>query len=147
MHTRDFLKLTGTSLVAHRMRSALTALGISVGIAAVVLLTSIGEGLQQFVVAQFTQFGTTIVAVNPGKATTAGTSMGIFGSERPLTIEDARALEQLSFARAVVPFVQGNAEVESERLRASPHHDLRCRAGDARSLSDARERRSFPSRG
>ncbi|MEL7044531.1 MAG: ABC transporter permease [Pseudomonadota bacterium] len=112
MKTLDFLKLTGSSLVAHGMRSALTALGIAVGIAAVVLLTSIGEGLQQFVIAQFTQFGTTIVAVNPGKATTAGTSMGVFGTERPLTIEDALALEQLSFARAVVPFVQGNAEVE-----------------------------------
>jgi putative ABC transport system permease protein len=93
-------------------RSLLTALGIAVGIAAVVLLTSIGEGLQQFVMAQFTQFGTTIVAVNPGKATTAGTSMGVFGTERPLTIEDAIALEKLPFARAVVPFVQGNAEVE-----------------------------------
>jgi putative ABC transport system permease protein len=112
MRTRDFLILTGSSLVAHRARSLLTALGIAVGIAAVVLLTSIGEGLQQFVMAQFTQFGTTIVAVNPGKATTAGTSMGVFGTERPLTIEDAIALEKLPFARAVVPFVQGNAEVE-----------------------------------
>jgi len=110
--TTDFLRLTGTSLIAHRARSLLTALGIAVGIAAVVLLTSIGEGLQQFVMAQFTQFGTTIVAINPGKATTAGTSMGMFGTERPLTIEDAMALEQLPFARAVVPFVQGNAEVE-----------------------------------
>ena len=108
----DFLSLTGTSLVAHRLRSGLTALGISVGIAAVVLLTSLGEGMQQFVIAQFTQFGTTIVAINPGKATTAGTSMGIFGTERPLTIEDALALEQLPFAEAVVPVVQGNAEVE-----------------------------------
>lgn len=112
MHTVDFLKLTGSSLVAHRMRSMLTALGIAVGIAAVVLLTSLGEGLQQFVMNQFTQFGTTIVAINPGKATTAGTSMGVFGTERPLTIEDAVALEQLPYARAVVPFVQGNAEVE-----------------------------------
>ncbi len=112
MKTLDFLKLTGSSLIAHRLRSALTALGIAVGIAAVVLLTSIGEGLQQFVMAQFTQFGTTIVAVNPGKATTAGTSMGVFGTERPLTIDDALALERLSYARAVVPFVQGNAEVE-----------------------------------
>lgn len=117
MKTRDFINLTSSSLIAHRARSLLTALGIAVGIAAVVLLTSIGEGLQQFVMAQFTQFGTTIVAINPGKATTAGTSVGVFGTERPLTIEDAMALEQLPGARAVVPFVQGNAEVEYGNLR------------------------------
>jgi putative ABC transport system permease protein len=115
--TADFLNLTSRSLVARRARSFLTALGIAVGIAAVVLLTSLGEGLQQFVMAQFTQFGTTIIAVNPGKATTAGTSMGVFGTERPLTIEDAVALERLPFARAVVPFVQGNAEVEYGKRR------------------------------
>jgi len=112
----DLLSLTGRSLIAHRARSLLTGLGIAVGIGAVVLLTSIGEGLQQFVLAQFTQFGTTIVAVNPGKATTAGTSVGVFGTERPLTIEDAQALEQLPSARAVVPFVQGNAEVDAGSL-------------------------------
>lgn len=117
MRTRDFLHLTGSSLVARRLRSFLTALGIAVGIAAVVLLTSIGEGVHQFVLAEFTQFGTTLVGINPGKATTAGTSMGAFGTERPLTIEDAGALGQLSYIRAVVPFVQGNAEVEAGNRR------------------------------
>jgi putative ABC transport system permease protein len=117
MRTRDFLHLTGSSLVARRMRSFLTALGIAVGIAAVVLLTSIGEGVHQFVLAEFTQFGTTLVGINPGKATTAGASMGAFGTERPLTIEDAGALGQLPYIRAVVPFVQGNAEVEAGNRR------------------------------
>jgi putative ABC transport system permease protein len=117
MHTRDFLNLTSSSLTAHRMRSFLTALGIAVGIAAVVLLTSIGEGVHRFVLAEFTQFGTTLVGINPGKATTAGTSMGMFGTERPLTIEDAQALKRLPFARAVVPVMQGNAEVEAGNRR------------------------------
>jgi putative ABC transport system permease protein len=99
------------------MRSFLTALGIAVGIAAVVLLTSIGEGVHRFVLSEFTQFGTTLVGINPGKATTAGTSMGAFGTDRPLTIEDALALEKLPFARAVVPLVQGNAEVEAGNRR------------------------------
>ena len=117
MHSRDFIALTAGSLVAHRMRSFLTALGIAVGIAAVVLLTAIGEGVHSFVLAEFTQFGTTLVGINPGKATTAGTSMGIFGAERPLTIEDAEALRRLPFARAVVPMVQGNAEVEAAGRR------------------------------
>lgn len=113
MRTRDFLNLTGTSLIAHRLRSFLTALGIAVGIAAVVLLTSIGEGVHQFVLSEFTQFGTTLVSINPGKTTTHGGSVGGFGTERPLTIEDAEALRRLPFARAVVPLVQGNAEVEA----------------------------------
>ena len=117
MRTRDFLNLTGTSLLAHRLRSFLTTLGIAVGIAAVVLLTAIGEGVHQFVLAEFTQFGTTLVGINPGKATTAGASMGAFGTERPLSIGDAEALRRLPFARAVVPLVQGNAEVEAGNRR------------------------------
>ena len=117
MLARDFLTLTLRSITAHRLRSVLTALGIAVGIAAVILLTSIGEGIHRFVLHEFTQFGTTLVAVNPGKATTAGTSMGVFGTERPLSIEDAEALQRLPFAKAVVPFVQGNAEIEADSRR------------------------------
>jgi putative ABC transport system permease protein len=99
------------------LRSFLTALGIAVGIAAVVLLTSIGEGLHRFVVSEFTQFGTNLIRIDPGKTTTAGGSMGMFGTERPLTIEDAKALEHLASSRAVNPFVQGNAEIEAGNRR------------------------------
>lgn len=112
MLTKDFIKLTGTSLWAHKLRSFLTMLGIAVGIAAVVLLTSIGEGIHKFVLAEFTQFGTTLVAINPGKTSTMGMSMGVFGTVRPLSIEDAEALKRLPFAKSVVGIVQGNAEVE-----------------------------------
>jgi putative ABC transport system permease protein len=117
VYLRDFIHLAGTSLAARRLRSVLTSLGIGVGIAAVVLLTSIGEGIHQYVLSEFTQFGTTLVGINPGRTTTHGTSMGVFGSERPLSIEDAEALKQLSFVEAVVPFVQGNAEVEAGNRR------------------------------
>ena len=117
MRLHDFLNLTGTSLIAHRLRSFLTSLGIAVGVAAVVLLTSIGEGVHHFMLSEFTQFGTNLVGINPGKATTAGTSMGAFGTERPLTIGDSEALKRLPYARAVVPLVQGNAEVEAGNRR------------------------------
>ena len=117
MVLRDFIHLAATSLAARRLRSILTSLGIAVGIAAVVLLTSIGEGVHRYVLSEFTQFGTTLVGINPGRTTTHGTSMGGFGSERPLSIEDAEALKQLSFVEAVVPFVQGNAEVEAGNRR------------------------------
>jgi putative ABC transport system permease protein len=117
MRSGDFLRLTASSLAARRLRSFLTALGIAVGIAAVVLLTSIGEGVHQFVLQEFTQFGTTLLGINPGKAKTHGTSLGAFGTNRPLTIDDAQALERLPYVRAVVPLVQGNAEVEAGNLR------------------------------
>ena len=117
MLLRDFLHLTSSSLSAHRLRSFLTMLGIAVGIAAVVLLTSIGEGVHKFVLAEFTQFGTNLIAINPGRTTTHGSSMGVFGTERPLTIEDAEALKRLPHVKAVVPIVQGNAEVEAANRR------------------------------
>jgi len=83
-----------------------------VGVAAVVLLTSIGEGVRRFVLAEFTQFGTNIVSVTPGTAQTMGGSIGVFGTVRPLTIDDAEALRRVPYATASVPVVQGNAEVE-----------------------------------
>lgn len=70
------------------------------GITAVVLLTSIGKGVQQFVLDEFTQFGTNLVTINPGKATTHGISMGVFDTERPLSIEDAQALKRLPYTLA-----------------------------------------------
>jgi putative ABC transport system permease protein len=113
MLLNDFIKLTGTSLLAHKLRSFLTLLGIAVGITAVVLLTSIGEGIHRFVLDEFTQFGTTLVAINPGKTSTHGMSMGVFGTVRPLSIDDVDDLKRLSLAKAVVGVVQGNAEVEA----------------------------------
>ncbi len=117
MRAADFVRFAAASLAARRLRSGLTALGIAVGIAAVVVLTSIGEGVHHFVLAEFTQFGTTLVAINPGRTTTHGMSVGVFGTERPLTIQDAESLERLSYVEAVVPFVQGNAEVKAGNRR------------------------------
>lgn len=112
MQTRDFLHLTVSSVFSHRLRSTLTALGITIGIASVVLLTAIGAGIHRFVLEEFTQFGTNIIAVNPGKATTHGGSVGVFGTERPLSIDDALALERLPGVIASEPVVAGNATVE-----------------------------------
>ena len=58
MNTSELVRFTSTSAVSHRLRSGLTALGIAIGVAAVVLLTSMGEGLRVYMVGQFTQFGT-----------------------------------------------------------------------------------------
>jgi putative ABC transport system permease protein len=113
MRLTDFLALTSGSLAAHRLRSVLTALGICVGIAAVVLLTSIGAGLQRFVVTEFTQFGTNIISVTPGLTRTQGVSVGMFGTVRPLSIEDAQALARLPHVQMTDPALSGNAEVNA----------------------------------
>lgn len=113
MDIRDRIQFITTSIRAKRLHSLLTGLGIAVGIAAVILLTSMGEGLQRYVLAEFTQFGTNLIAVNPGKVTTMGTPLGVIGSERLLTLEDAEALRQLPGVDAAVPMLQGNAEVKA----------------------------------
>ena len=109
----DFLRMGLGSLTAHALRSVLSALGIAVGIAAVILLTSIGEGINRFVIAEFSQFGTNIIAVHPGKTKTRGASVGIFASDRPLTIEDSVALGRIPSVLYSVPAVQGTAEVNA----------------------------------
>jgi putative ABC transport system permease protein len=62
MFLRDAVALSLQAVVSHRLRSFLTALGIAVGIAAVVLLTSLGEGIHRYVLAEFTQFGTNLIS-------------------------------------------------------------------------------------
>jgi putative ABC transport system permease protein len=109
---RDALKLALRAITAQRLRSFLTLLGIAVGIAAVILLTSIGEGIHRFVLAEFTQFGTNMITAVPGKTKTGGRASGLPSSARPLSLEDARALERLPHVVAVTPQVRGNAEVE-----------------------------------
>jgi putative ABC transport system permease protein len=107
---RDALKLALRAITAQRLRSFLTLLGIAV--AAVILLTSIGEGIHRFVLAEFTQFGTNMITAVPGKTKTGGRASGLPSSARPLSLEDARALERLPHVVAVTPQVRGNAEVE-----------------------------------
>lgn len=113
MYWQDLTRLLTGALIAQRLRSFLTALGIAVGIAAVVILTSLGEGLHRFVLAEFTQFGTHLIAVNPGKSTTHGASVGVFGNVRPLTLEDSEALARIPSVIATTPVIQGNVEIES----------------------------------
>jgi putative ABC transport system permease protein len=112
MRLQDFTRLIGQSVVAQRLRSVLTALGIGIGVMAVVLLTSIGEGLNTYMVEQFTQFGTTTIQITPGKVSTFGFSPGALNSVRPLSLEDAEALAGAPHVIASVPIVAGSASVE-----------------------------------
>jgi len=112
MLLNDSIKLAFGALRSQRLRSCLTALGIAVGISSVVFLTSLGEGLHRFVMSEFTQFGTNLIAVTPGKATTTGMAGAMISNVRPLSMDDAIALERIPRILGIVPFVQGNAPVE-----------------------------------
>ncbi|WP_234981091.1 ABC transporter permease [Desulfopila aestuarii] len=112
MILRDIIRLSFSSLVSQRLRSFLTILGIAVGIASVVLLTSIGEGVHRFTLAEFTQFGTNLIGINPGRTTTFGTSGAIINTIRPLSIADEEALKRIPGVLETVSVVQGNGPVE-----------------------------------
>lgn len=115
MNIHDFTRLTLSSVLEKRARTLLTTLGIAIGIASVVLLTSIGEGINRFVITQFTQFGTTLIQIQPGKTTTMGGSIGAINTVRPLSINDSLALARLPYIEATVSFTMGNAQVEANQ--------------------------------
>lgn len=115
MYIRDIVKISFSALIDQRLRSFLTVLGIAVGIASVVLLTSIGEGVHRFTLAEFTQFGTNLIGINPGKVTTHGMNGAVINNIRPLSIADEEALRRIPGVIDTVSVIQGNAPVEFEK--------------------------------
>ncbi len=84
---------TGLAAIrSHTMRSALTVLGILIGIAAVILTVGLGLGTQKDVSAQISALGSNLLIVTPGSSTTSGGVRGGFGSAPTLTRADADAL-------------------------------------------------------
>jgi len=108
----DYLRWIFRALWMQRLRSVLTIVGFAVGIAAMVLLSSLGEGLRQFVIQEFTQFGSHIVAITPGKTETFGMG-GILNTTRPLSLEDSEALKRIPGVEQVVPVVFGTAQIKA----------------------------------
>ena len=134
------------AITAHRLRSFLTLLGIAVGIAAVILLTSIGEGIHRFVLAEFTQFGTNVVGIAPGRVKTGGgPPSGLPTAVRPLTFDDARALQRLPHVTGVAPSRVGQFRGRRQRPPAA-HHRLRRQRGRAAGVQHEGEERPVPAR-
>ena len=114
MATTDLLRLAAGALRGHRLRTFLSMLGIAIGVCAVILLTAIGEGTRRYVLDQFTQFGTNIIAINPGKQETIGIPGVLGGTTKQLTIDDAEALARLPGVERVAMFSLGSGRVEAE---------------------------------
>lgn len=109
MRPVDFIRWVLKALWMQKVRTSLTILGFAIGITAMVTLSSLGEGLRQFVLEEFTQFGSHIVAINPGKTETFGMA-GILNTTRPLSLQDAIALERVAGVEKMVPLVSGTAQ-------------------------------------
>lgn len=110
----ELIRLSLRTVAGHRLRSALSMVGIAIGIASVILLTSIGEGTRRYILEQFSQFGTNILVVTPGKAETIGLPGALGGSTRKLTIDDAEALKRVPGIIDLTPVVYGTGEIEAE---------------------------------
>jgi putative ABC transport system permease protein len=108
----DLMRLSSGAMRGHPLRSALSMLGIAIGVAAVIMLTSLGEGARRYMVTQFSQFGTNLLAINPGKTETGGMPGVFAGTTRKLTIDDAEALARIPMLDAVVPMAFAQARVE-----------------------------------
>lgn len=112
MRVADRVSLAWGALREHRLRTGLSMLGVTIGITAVVLLTSIGQGARQFVLSEFSQFGTNMFQVTPGRAETLGIAGANAGTTQKLTLQDAEALERLPGVEVVLPTVLGMGRVE-----------------------------------
>jgi putative ABC transport system permease protein len=108
-----------SAVASHRLRSLLSTLGIAIGIGSVIVLTSIGEGTRVYVLRQFTQFGTNLVSINPGKSETLGIPGVLGGTTHKLTLDDAESIGRLSIVETVVPVTFGLARVEARELGRS----------------------------
>src|SRR6201995_3185595 len=108
MNWSDTLRTGWDAIRTHRLRSALTAVGILIGIAAVVLTVGLGQGAQQQVSKQLAALGGNLLIVSPGSSTTSGVRGG-FGSAATLTTADADALS----SKTAAPDIAGVAPVSS----------------------------------
>ena len=92
MNWRDVLHTATDAVRSHRLRSALTMLGILIGITAVVLTVGIGEGARADVQDDINALGTNLLVISPGSSTSSAGVRGGFGSASTLTEQDAKAL-------------------------------------------------------
>ena len=93
MSWRDTFRTATEAVRTHRLRSALTMLGILIGITAVVLTVGLGQGAKAQVRDQINELGTNLLVVSPGQHDRARTGIrGGFGSASTLTMQDADAL-------------------------------------------------------
>jgi putative ABC transport system permease protein len=114
MKAVDVTRMSLQALRRYPLRTAMLLLAIAIGVAAVVLLTAVGEGARRYVTGQFSSLGTELLIVLPGRAETAGGGIqGLLVGEtaRELTLEDTMAISRSRRIRRVTPLVLGAGTV------------------------------------
>jgi putative ABC transport system permease protein len=120
MSPLDTTRFAAGAATGNRLRTVLLMLAMSIGVAAVVMLTALGDGARRYVVNEFSSLGTNLVIVLPGRTQTGGFSPQnvITGTPRDLTVEDAMAVARATAVRRVAPVVVGTSEISGAgRLR------------------------------
>jgi putative ABC transport system permease protein len=117
MTLRDLFRYCFQALFGHRLRTALSLLGMAIGVAAVITLTALGEGARRYVIDQFASIGSNLLIVVPGKTETTGIP-GIAKAANDLTLGDAQAIARdVPEAVRVAPLVVGTDFVAHGALR------------------------------
>jgi putative ABC transport system permease protein len=112
MRLEDDLKYSLRALTGHRARTWLTLLAMGLGTAAVILLSALGEGARRYVSDEFTQLGTHLLVVLPGRSETTGGPPPLLGeTPRDLTLQDALALTRSRLVERIAPITVGSAPV------------------------------------
>jgi putative ABC transport system permease protein len=105
MNLPDIGRFAWRSLWGYRTRTLLVILAMSIGVAAVVVLTSLGEGARGYVRNQFVALGTNTIVIFPGRSETVGSSIGMLTGRTPrdLTLDDALAVLHIRGVEDVMP--------------------------------------------
>jgi len=117
MYLADQIRFNGQIFLRHRVRTGLLLLAVGLGVASVILLTSLGEGARRYVDQEFSALGNQLLIVFPGRKETTGGSPPIYGTApRDLTLEDAQALDRIPSIEAVAPVIAGTTAIAVESL-------------------------------
>ena len=107
----ELLKMAALSLIANKLRTLLTMLGIIIGVAAVIAMVSVGMGVKKNVVDSISRLGSNMLMVMPGSSNRGGVR-GAAGSVITLTYDDAKAIkDKIKDVSYVSPIVQGSYQV------------------------------------
>ena len=111
MQAKIILKVAGKSIVKSRMRSLLTALGIIIGVAAVVVMVAIGDGAQKQVEEQIASLGSNLIIITPGSSNMGGVRGGA-GSFNRFTFDDVEKIKnEATLVTGVSPLVRSGGQV------------------------------------
>src|SRR3990170_4817618 len=123
MRIADLLDFAWRVLRGYRTRTLLILLAMGIGVAAVVAVTSLGEGARLYIANQFGSLGANLVIVLPGRSETAGAMPGVLIGKTPrdLTLDDALAIKRSAAVRRIAPLIIGAADVHGgARVREAP---------------------------